>query len=273
MATALADANTYSFRSMNPVSFGELNINSISPNRGYTPGGLHFIDSPWGLKLVEFIQNRTISDFAQGALVSSVGDTDGKTQITTSGGSTVNTTKYMTTSGLTANAHVGGSAYILNSTTGAGVAPEGEDAIIIANTTTVVTIDSLAPFSATVASGDTVDLSGLWNCEPSADGDIAYVVQGVVIGNLGISAGNYGWVCKAGRCPNALIKAATALTQNDALVADTGRLGPAVGSADASNLHVGYAPHVVNSDIVSDKTTAVMTLGIGFNPGTLDASA
>jgi hypothetical protein len=272
MATALADANLYSFQGLSPVSQGSLAMASLTP-RGYMPGGVAFIQSPFGLKLVEYIQNRTTTAYVQGALVSSLGDTDGKTQVTASGAAGVNTTKFFTTSGLTADAHVGGYAYVLNSTAGTGFAPEGEAAIVVANSATIVTIDSMAPLSATFTTSDTIDLGGMWNTELSADGDIAAVVRGVVLPSSGIPAGYYGWVCRHGRCPNTLLKAATALTQNDALVADAGRVGPALGAADVANLHVGYAPHVVNSDTVPDKTLAYLTLGFGFNPGTIDASA
>lgn len=272
MPNALQDANLWNFSALSPVSMGDLNGDDLIP-KGYRPGGIHFLQTPFGAKIVQYIQNRSGSTYAQGALVSSVGDADGKTQITSSGGASVNTIRQVTTSGLVANVHVGAGLYVLNCTTGAGAAPEGEESIIVENSATLIMVDSNLPFSATVASGDTLDIAGFYNSELSADGDLAAVVLGVVIGKDGISNGNFGWVCKHGRCPNTLLKAATALTQNDAVVADAGRVGPAVGTTDPANLHVGYAPHVVNSDIVSDKTTVRLILGLGFNPGTLDASA
>ncbi len=272
MPNALQDAHAFSFAGLSPVSIGDLDSDNVNP-KGFTRGGIFFANTPFGPRLVQYVQNRSGSAVVQGALLSSLGDTDGKTQITTSGGASANTKTKATTSGLTADAHVGGGIYVLNCTTGAGAAPEGEESLVVANTATVVNVDPNLPFSAVIASGDTINLCGFYNGEASAIGDLASVVLGVVTGKNGISAGNYGWVTKQGRCPNALIKAATALTQNDALVADAGRLGPAVGGAQGANLHCGYAPHVVNSDIVSDKTTVVLTLGFGFSPGTLDATA
>lgn len=270
--TALADGNAFGFSGLASVSFRDLHANDLNP-RGYTPGGIFFANHPAGPKLVQYIQNRSGSAYVQGALVSSLGDNDGKTQITSSGAAGVNTTSWYTTSGLTANAHVGGLSYVVNSLAAAGAAPEGEESIVAANTATVVNLDPNLPYSATVTSGDTIDLCGTYNSEAAAAGDLASVVLGVTVGKNGIDNGNYGWVCKQGHCANALIKASTALTQNDALIADTGRLGPAAGGSAAANLQVGYAPHVVNSDIVSDKTAVVLTLGFGFSPGTVDASA
>ena len=268
---ALLDAHNYNFANLTPIGIGD--VNQDSPNaRGYSPGAFSFMFSPFGCKVFQYVQNRG-SAFLQGALVSAVGDNDGKTQITTSGGAGVNSKILMTTSGLTANAHQGAIAHVVNSLIGAGTPPEGEESLVSGNNATQVFIDPYLPFSATITSGDTVDLVGTYNSEAAAAGDIAAVVQGVVVTKVGVTAGNFGWVQKQGRCPNALIKAATALTQNDALIADAGRLGPAVGGTAAANLHCGYSPHVMNSDSVSDKTSVFLTLGFGFNPGTVDASA
>lgn len=271
--SALQDAHAFSFSNLVAVGHGDLDADSTKAKDFY-PGGIFFANSPFGPRLIQYIQNRSTSAVVQGALVSSLGDNDGKTQITTSGAAAVNTTTKMTTSGLTASAHVGGLAHVVNSVaTGTGLPPEGETSVVVSNTATVVMVDANLPFSATITSGDTVDLRGMYNAEAAAAGDLAYVVLGVVIGRNGIAAGNYGWVQKQGLCPNALIKASTALTQNDALIADTGRLGPAAGGSSAANLQVGTAAHVMNNDSTPDKSLVLLTLGFGFTPGTVDASA
>lgn len=272
MATAVADAHAFNFSLLTAISMEDLDGNHANP-RGYIPGGIFFLNSPFGPRLMQYVQNRTTTAYLQGQLISSVGDTDGKTQITSSGAAGVNTVTQATTSGLTADAHVGANMYILNSLISAGAPPEGEESVVVSNTATLVKVDPNLPFSATVTSGDTINLNGFYNAELSAIGDLGSVVLGVAVGKNGVDATNYGWVCKQGKCPNALIKASTAMTQNDAFIADTARLGPAVGGTATAQLQVGYAPNVVNSDIVSDKTTAFLTLGFGFNPGTTDVSA
>lgn len=272
MPNALQDGNFFSFAPIAAVAIGDVEKDDAQGHQ-YMRGGIFFAHAFGGLKILQYVKNTETSTVSQGALLSAVGDTDGKTQITTSGGDSVNTKIKATTSGLTADKHAGGGAHVVNSTAGTGVAPEGEDAPVVANTTTVVNIDPNLPFSATLKSGDLVDLYGLYNAELSADGDLAYAVLGVVLPKDGIGAGKYGFVQKQGRCFNVLVKASTALTQNDALVADAGRVGPAAGTTDIASFHVGTALHVLNSDSVPDKTSAMLTLGLGFNPGTLDASA
>lgn len=269
--SALDSNQTFGFALLQPIGMGDLNTNSATP-RGLNPGASVWTHTPWGLLLVRYVQNRDVA-VVKGALMSAVGDVNGKTQITSSGAAAVNTTTKITTSGLTASAHVGGGAYILNNTTGTGTAPEGEDSIVVSNSTTEVIIDARHPYSATTVSGDTINLYGTYNSQLSADGDQAFAVQGVVMGKDGITAGNFGFVARNGYVPNTLLKAATALTQSDALVADAGRVGPAAGSADVALLQIGTAPHVVNDDIVTDKTSVYLILGPGFNPGTVDASA
>lgn len=266
MPNALVDAHAFNFSALLPVGLGDINQASTSPK--YTPGGVAFLNTAFGPRLVKYNQNRTTA-VVQGALLSGVGGTDGKTAVTASAGKV----GQITTSGLTANAHVGAIAYCLDNNDAAGAAPEGEASIVKANTATIIDLEDDLPFSVAVAASDTFSLISTYNAEEAADGDLAAVVQGVVMGKDGIGAGAYGFVSQWGVTPNTLLKASTALTSGDALVADAGRVGPATGSADAGNLHVGYTAVVVTSDTVSDKFPAFMMLGFGVTPATLDISA
>lgn len=270
--SALDSGHAFNFALMHAVGLGDLDTDSPVA-RGLNPGACVWTHTPWGMRLLRFVQNRHTAAVVKGALLSAVGDTDGKTQVAAAGAAGLNTTVKATVVGATADIHQGGGIYILNSTIGAGTPPEGEDSIVASNTTTTIYVEVGNPFSATITPTDTINLYGTYNSQLSAQGDQAYAVQGVVIGKNGISSGNFGFVARNGYTPNTLVVAATALTQNDPLIADVGRVGPALGTASVGGLHIGKAPHVVNADIVSDKTSVYLTLGPGFNPGTIDASA
>lgn len=270
MPTALDNDHLYNFTLLAPASVGDLNADAATA-RGGRLGSMFFANDAFGLRLYMLVQNRHTAAVVKGALMSAVGDTNGMTQITTSGGAAANTKVKATTTGLTANVHQGGGIYIQNCTTSAGAAPEGEDSVVASNSATEVFVDPRNAFSAVIASGDTVNLHGIANGELAAAGDLAYAVLGVVVGKDGISAGNFGFVSRMGYTPNTLVKAATGLTQNQAVIADAGRVAPA--SASATNLLLGTAPNVVVSDIVSDKTTIVLALGLGFSPGTAAGTA
>lgn len=272
MPSALYDSNRYGLKTLTPIGLEDMKEDDGKGDRN-VPGGLVFLQSPWGPKVFRYVQNKHSATVAHGALLSCVGDANGITQITTSGGAAVNTTVKATTSGLVSGKHAGSSAYVENSVASAGAAPEGEESLVVSNTATVVNIDPRLPFSATITSGDTIDLIGLYTAELSAIGDVAHAVLGVVIPDAGIRVDKWGWVQTQGHCASALVKAATALTQNDALIADTGRVAPGVGTTSAGTLHVGAALRVLNSDVVSDKTSIFLTLGLGVNTATLDVTA
>lgn len=272
MPSALYDTARFDLKTLTPVGVEDMKFDDAKGDKNI-PGGIVFLQNVWGPKVFRYIRNKGGATVVHGTLLSCIGNNNGITQITTSGAAAVNTTTKATTSGLVANKHAGSGAYVVNSVAAAGAAPEGEESLVVSNTATLVNFDSRLPFSATITSGDTIDLVGLYTAEASAIGDLAYSVLGVVIPDGGIRDDYWGWVQMQGHCSSALVKAATALTLGDAVVADAGRVGPAAGGTAAGNLHVGSALHVLNSDSVPDKTSILLTLGWGFNPATLDVSA
>lgn len=262
--SALDSGHTYGFALLQSIGIGDLDGDRVTA-QGYIPNGVFWANSPFGFKLFKYIQNRHTATVTQGALVSALGDVNMATAVTTSGTAAQNTKVKATTTGLTANAHQGAIVYVQNSVAAAGAAPEGEESIVAGNTATEIYVEPGNAFSATLSSGDTLNLIGSYNSDLSAAGDLAYGVQGVVVGKNGISAGNFGFVQVQGRCQSALVKAATGFTAGGVLIADVGRIGPA--STSPANVHIGTVPNTVVSDIVSDRTTVILTLGPGFNPG------
>jgi hypothetical protein len=252
-----------------PVGVEDLNRNTSSPK--YKPGGMAWMEDAFGMRLFRYGQNRSGATQAQSTLASRVGNADATTVIDNiTSGTTTSATKV---GGWTANIHVGSMCYVFDNADAAGAAPEGEVSITIANTTDRVDVDPDMPYSVALAANDDLRMIGTWNLENAADGDKAYTVFGVVVGNDGVSNNNFGFYQSWGVCPQVLIKAGAPLALGEAVVADDGRVGPSAGSTDPANLHIGVAIAQVSSDIVSDKAPVFLTLDVGVSVGTVDASA
>jgi hypothetical protein len=128
---------------------------------------------------------------------------------------TAGTTTTITTSALTADILVDGILVVTDDAGGAGAAPEGESARVVANTATLITVDGDDAFSAAIASSDTATVVLPWAVDDSADGDTAEIVQGVVMADQ--DQYDYGWVQFYGIHPAAAITTA-ALPINESLV-------------------------------------------------------
>lgn len=266
---ASVDAHSYGFDLLTPISMGDLNRTSASPQFGTNHYGI--ANTPFGVRICKYIQNRT-TIAAQGNLMSGVGDTSGITAFTCST-STGSTAKKVVTTGLTANVHKGAMLRVLDKASSAGAAPEGETVIVKANSAVLVEVEDDMEFSTAILVSDTFNILSTYNSEFSAAGDNNLVVQGVVQAKDGIAADYYGFVSAWGNTPNTLVKASTALAALDSLIADTGRVGPGVGGASAGILHIAFSQFVMTSDIVSDKSLVFMTCAFGLNTATIDVTA
>ena len=97
-------------------------------------------DEKWGLRGFKYVRFDQSGGMTTGQLASQVANV-------AIANITAGTTTSITTSGLTANILVGGILVCTDDAGGAGAAPEGEKAIIAANSATVVEIDSDDAFS------------------------------------------------------------------------------------------------------------------------------
>lgn len=187
----------------------------------------------------------------------SAGELQSFVTATSIGSITAGSTTTITTSGLTADKLVGGIVTITDDAGGAGAAPEGESARIIANTATLVTVDSNDAFSAAVAASDTATYMIPWAVVDSADGHAAYKVAGVAM--VDHVQYNYGWVQFKGIHTRVKAKASTAIVLGESVVADAAQITD--GAGDGAYLHVGVCMAALASDSVA--RTAVINLNCG----------
>lgn len=177
---------------------------------------------------------------------------------------TSGTTVSILTSSLTADIYVDGILYCTDDAGAAGAAPEGEKGRIVANTTTVVTINSDDAFSVAPAANDDFAIHVPFAVDDSADGDAAWIVQGVVMADQ--DQYDYGWVQFKGIHTNAAIVAASAaLPVNEGVVADAALL--ADGAGDAVDLRVATVRVGVTADQVLREAVVYMNCGEAFQMG------
>lgn len=127
-------------------------------------------------------------------------------------------------------------AHIIDDVGGLNAAPEGQWGYIVYNDANVIYFQpdmTVAP-----AVGDTYDIWYPYNLEASADGDLAQIVQGVVVSADGIADNYWGWVLVRGFVSAA---SANALTAGQGIVADAGAVGASGG--DTGDLIIGYSPY------------------------------
>jgi len=178
---------------------------------------------------------------------------------------TAGTTTSITTSGLTADIHVGGLLVCTDDAGGAGAAPEGEAGVIVANTATVVQIDPDSPFSAAPASNDDFVIVKPWATGDAVAGDVAVNVQGVAMADQ--AQYDYGWVQFLGLHPKvSCIAAGTALTTAKSLIMANGGL-VTNGNSSAAELRVGYLEAAVASDQVARYALVNLFCGEAFKLG------
>jgi len=253
MATALTDLvlNVGSISGL-----GQAGVNSDDATPAARPGTIRIIVDAFGPRIIKYC--KFLAAASMGDLASKVAN------VSVSNITSGSTTSAVTT-GLTANAHDGKIAYVLDNDDSAGAAPEGEMAIVGANTTTTISLDRSRPLSVALAANDDLVLISNWQAEDAADGDLGVDVLGVVLGNAGVTADRYGWLQQEGYV-QANLKASTGLTAGDPVVADTAKVG-SFGS-DGQELWIGYALATVTSDIVSDIAPVCLKLFTVGGPGT-----
>jgi len=253
MATALTDL-VLNVGSITGLGGAEINSDSANPLR--RPGAIHIMVDAFGMRILKYVKTLTAQ---------SLGDLASKVANVSVSNITAGSTTSATTSGLTANAHDGKIAYVLDNDDSAGAAPEGEMAIVGANSATVISLDRSRPLSVALAANDDLVLISNWQATDAADGDLGINVLGVVLGNAGLTADRYGWVQQEGYV-QANLKASTGLTAGDPVVADAAKVG-SYGS-DGQELWIGYALATVTSDIVADIAPIALKCFTAAGPGT-----
>lgn len=177
---------------------------------------------------------------------------------------TSGTTTSITTSGLTADIYAGGILRCSddNSATGAGL--EGEQALIVSNTTTVVNIDPNDAFSVAAAVNDDFTIELPWAVVDSAAGNTAALVAGVVM--VDQDQYDYGWVQFAGLHPEVnCVAAGTAITAAKSVIVGTNVITD--GSTSAAELRIGYTKTGTQSDTVLRKVPVYLNCGIALRLG------
>lgn len=250
------------------VPVGTEDLNSNSTTQKAKPGAYAFMLDAFGPRLFRYGFNVNGSAVISGELMTR----DGSALAATSAGTiTAGSTTSATTSGLTADQHVGKIFYVTDDAGGAGAAPEGESSIVSANSATLITLDADMPLSAAIAASDTASLISVYTFSDAAADDEAWAVFGVVVGTTGVGDDSYGWVQSWGMCPN-VIATTSAVTVSEPLVADTAAVATAATN-DTHNLVVGYAPIGAAADLASPfKTLVFLTMDFGFTPAVTTAT-
>src|SRR3990167_3097862 len=174
------------------------------------PGTIAFVVDAYGPKILKYVKNISNSTMA---VAEHVGyDGDGANVITTtisniSAGSTTSAT----TTGLTADDHIGKICFVLDNADAAGTAPEGEMGVVADNSTTVITMDRDYPFSVALAANDDLELITTYQVVDTAASDEAWTCTGIVAAQDGILDNAYGWVVQHGLTPALTI--ANAITE------------------------------------------------------------
>lgn len=174
------------------------------------------------------------------------------------------TTTSITTAGLTPDILIGGILACIDDAGGAGAAPEGERALIVENSDTVITIDSNDAFSVAPAANDDFVVLLPWAVVDSADGNAAGIVKGVAMANH--DQYNWGWFQFFGIHPSVdAIAAGTALIVDESVVADAAVVND--GAADAVDLRIGRLLVGLSSDTVVRKAVVDLFCGEAFKMG------
>ncbi len=225
----------------NLLALSQADLNANDAVQRARPGVMGFYVDDFGMKFVQYVKN-------SGATALVLGDVAVKAvDVTFTAGVLASATK-ITTTGLTANAHVGKLIIVEGNDTSAGAAPEGETGVITSNTTTDINIQSTRPFS--VASVADIDCRILtppngWHVIQGGANAVARDVVGGVIGLDGISAGYFGWVVVDGFHPQMKFTAAPVAAGANIITAATGQLVD-VQAATMEKV-VGYSPGTIES--------------------------
>lgn len=250
---------------MIPVGQQDIEANDLKATmRGGTYG---LVVDAYGERILRYCCNRD-ANFSLGDIVSRVGNTNAALVVTASTGTT--TRAGIVGAALTASDHIGNILYVQGNNDSAGAAPEGENSIIVSNTTGYVNINAARPFTTAVAASDILWIIGTFNTEFSVGlptPDISMTVYGCVVGQSGISDNQYGWVQSWGYVPQCNYSSSGATIAQPLIVAST--TAECLGQSSASLLNIiGYAPVAVTGSLntATGKALAFLQLGFGAGP-------
>lgn len=233
---------------------GMEDINGDSATPRQRPGTLGIIVDAFGPRILQYC--KFINAMLMGELASRPANVS--VANITSGG-----VDHAITTGLVAGAHDGKLVYVLDNADAAGAAPEGETSIVSRNTTTKISLERQYPLSVALANLDDLTLISNWQAEDAADGDLAVDVLGVVLGNAGVAAGNFGWLQREG-FTQALLDT-DAETAGAPVVADVNVLGDF--GTDGQELWCGVALAAVTADQVAQRAPVSLKLFTCAGPG------
>ena len=241
------------FRLGSITSLGMREINGDDAEPYARPGTIAIVVDAFGVRLLKYCRNVNGSAITMGELHSYASDTINE-RTTSVANITSGTTTSAVTTGLTADRHDGMICYVLDNNDSAGAAPEGEASIVANNTATAITLEAGYPYSVALAANDDLELVSNYQLEDSVDGDEAWTVAGVAVGNAGITNLSYGWYQVEGPI-NADASAAT-ISQGDPVVAGANVV--AAFGTDQHELWIGTALAGMTSDSVA--ATALINL-------------
>lgn len=232
------------FASLIPIAHANLSADDQNPT-GFSPGAITMGSSRFGgLAMYRYGRTQQSGGQSKGELASRLADVTGT--VTAAAGETNDTTHLADTSNFTSGNEVGKVCMITDDAGAAGAAPEGEIALIIANTASQMTFDPDYALSAAPAASDTYSNYATYHHDDAADGDLAINVLGVLMADR--TAAYYGWLQFYGLNPGTLYTTNT-VAKGDPVVADAAAVN-AYG-ADTEQLWVGYAPNTIAADLAS----------------------
>lgn len=250
------------FRMGNLVGMGMRDIHGDDADPQHRPGSQSFVVDAFGPRVFEYGRNTSGSAVTVGQLMEL--EADGANVVTTTVSNiTSGTRTSAVTSGLTADNHTGMLCFVLDDAGGAGAAPEGETSIVADNTATTITLEPDYPLSVALAANDDLELIANWQFEDSVDGDEAWTIYGVVVGQDGISSLSYGWIQREGYC--SCVVGANAISEGDPVVAGAALLD-AFGS-DGQELWCGIALATGGTDEVTPRLPIRLKLLTCAGPG------
>lgn len=174
------------------------------------------------------------------------------------------TTSITKAAAFTADKLIGGILVCTDDAGGAGAAPEGESALIVANTASVITIDTNDAFTVAPAVNDDFAVVLPWAVDDAADGDAAGIVQGVAMADQ--DQYDWGWVQFYGINPDVdAVAAGTALIVDESVVAGAALVND--GAGDAADLRIGRLLVGLTSDTVRRKAVVDLFCGEAFKLG------
>lgn len=236
--------------SLLPLAQADLNADDVAPRSALGTTGI-YLDN-FGLRMFRYVKNVRGSALGFGEVAIRVADI---TVASITSGTTTSITK---TAGFTANANVGKILVYETNNTTPGAAPEGQSALITANTADVLTLDANLPLSAAPNAADSIRIRAPWHADAAGAAALAVDVLGVVVGSGGITNGNFGWLQFQGYCPLTAVTAAAIAAGATVITGATAKV-KTIG-AGAANTAVGYAAGATAATNAG-KAPVILTLG------------